>query len=315
MTLAEVKEKIGQLMKDYRFYAPYKNDGRLVTGYVASMDEVDLSAVIPDYSFKEAFFPSRQILFHYKKGKMIRFQEKCKSQIILGMSLPDLQALELYTKVFTNDYYFKCLINKTVVVGIAHEPVAKDYLETLPFDLLLIIKEGNKYEVAHRTHVGKKIALELGFSEAQKIKEKKFIPFKKFTFFKKIKEILLQDKAKKVFEDLGKRCIECGKCTLVCPTCFCFRLDDEPSLKDQEGLRVRTWDACFYHEFSEVAGNHRFLETTRERIKFWYYHKFVRIPDEYNLLGCVSCGRCSRTCPAKISLPNNLEAIYKTAAK
>jgi len=111
----------------------------------------------------------------------------------------------------------------------------------------------------------------------------------------------------KLWDDLGKKCIECGRCSLVCPTCFCFRFEDQAS-----GTRGRVLDSCFYHDFSEVAGGHRFLDSTARRIYFWYYHKFVRIPEQYNLPGCLECGRCIKACPVGIDIGKVLKEILKT---
>ena len=126
----------------------------------------------------------------------------------------------------------------------------------------------------------------------------------------KIRDIMknskMQGKYKKIWDELGQRCVECGKCTIVCPTCFCFRFEDESS-----GKRTRVPDSCFYKDFSEVAGNHKFLSSTAQRIYFWYYHKFVRIPEEYNLPGCVECNRCTKNCPVGIDIKKTLSKILK----
>ena len=123
---------------------------------------------------------------------------------------------------------------------------------------------------------------------------------------KKVKERLEEKFKSEIWTELSEKCLECGKCTAVCPTCFCFRLDD-----DSQKVRRRTLDSCFFHDFSEIAGNFKFLDCTAQRIYFWYYHKFVRIPEQYNLPGCVECGRCTKVCPAGIDLEEVLKKILQ----
>lgn len=315
MKLEELKERFEKLHKNYEIFAPVRREGRLQTDYINTMKCVELNAEIPDYSFKQAFFPSKQILFNFNKEKLRKHSFKGKEQLILGMSLPDAHALELYHRVFAKDLLFSEGIEKSTVIGIAREPVDEFYVGSLPIDAFLFIKKDNDYDFGIVTRKGQKIAKALDLKEFKKIKNRKFIPFRHFEFFKKVKQVMESDDSKEIFDELGKRCIECGKCTIACPTCFCFRLDDEPGLSQNKGMRIRTWDACFYHEFSEVAGGHRFLDKTSERIKFWYYHKFVRIPNDYQMTGCVSCGRCSKVCPVGINLPENLLKIVKVSEK
>lgn len=146
--------------------------------------------------------------------------------------------------------------------------------------------------------------------EYQKLRQKVKIKAKKPVLnwrLKRVKKKMEKIFNKKLWHELGRKCIECGQCTMVCPTCFCFRFADKANRK-----RERIPDSCFYHDFSEIAGGYQFLNNTAKRIYFWYYHKFVRIPKEYNLAGCVECNRCSKVCPVGIEIKEVLKEILKS---
>ncbi len=116
-----------------------------------------------------------------------------------------------------------------------------------------------------------------------------------------------------LWDEMEKICLSCGKCSIACPTCFCFDFKDkaEPGAQGRERVRGN----CFYSDFSLVAGGNRDLSTIKKRIYFWYVHKFIRIPKEYRIPGCVSCGRCVAVCPAGINIFKNLGKIAKIRAK
>jgi sulfhydrogenase subunit beta (sulfur reductase) len=110
-----------------------------------------------------------------------------------------------------------------------------------------------------------------------------------------------------VWEELGKKCLCCGSCSMVCPTCSCFDVHDE--IPD-EGVarRVRTWDACLYRDYALVAGGHNFRATRADRVKNRYYHKQEAFVREFGKPSCVGCGRCIENCPTGI----NVVEVFQT---
>lgn len=121
-----------------------------------------------------------------------------------------------------------------------------------------------------------------------------------------------------IWDDLAKICLGCGICSYVCPLCYCTNLNDKIDLDNSQcssscslckGSRSRIWDSCLLDHFSQVAGKHNFRAKLRDRIYNWYQHKFVRFPKEYGQVGCTSCGRCIKYCPAKINYRKVLEEV------
>jgi formate hydrogenlyase subunit 6/NADH:ubiquinone oxidoreductase subunit I len=107
------------------------------------------------------------------------------------------------------------------------------------------------------------------------------------------------------WDDVASRCLSCGSCTLVCPTCFCWDATDETLLPGDTIIRKRSWDSCFNPDYSYVAhGNTR--PNTRARYRQWLTHKFASWYRQFGTSGCIGCGRCITWCPAEI---NHLDEI------
>lgn len=118
-----------------------------------------------------------------------------------------------------------------------------------------------------------------------------------------------------VWEEIGARCLSCGNCTNVCPTCYCFDVKDESNLDLKTGRRIRVWDSCQNETFARVAGGENFREKRSDRKRHRFYRKFKYPVERHSRYFCTGCGRCTRTCMAKISLIETLEVLIKENAK
>lgn len=117
-------------------------------------------------------------------------------------------------------------------------------------------------------------------------------------------QIKLHDLLKKNFEhpqwdDIAERCLACGNCTQVCPTCFCHSEGDLASLDGTESTHQREWDSCFTAGHGYLAG-FQVRPDTRSRYRQWMTHKLDSWQAQYGRSGCVGCGRCTSWCPAEI---------------
>jgi sulfhydrogenase subunit beta (sulfur reductase) len=118
-----------------------------------------------------------------------------------------------------------------------------------------------------------------------------------------------------VFESTAQRCYSCGTCTNVCPTCFCFDVDDEVDLLLAGGSRQRKYDSCQFQDFAVVAGGHNFRRERADRVRHRWFRKFVYLLREHGVPSCVGCGRCSTYCTAGISLVDVLNSVVEEARK
>jgi len=110
------------------------------------------------------------------------------------------------------------------------------------------------------------------------------------------------------WDDVAERCLTCGNCTLVCPTCFCSGVEDVTDLAGAESERYRSWDTCFSVRHSHIHGGD-IRPSGRSRYRQWLTHKFASWQDQFGTSGCVGCGRCVTWCPVGIDVTAELAAL------
>ncbi len=111
------------------------------------------------------------------------------------------------------------------------------------------------------------------------------------------------------WDDVANRCLSCTNCTLVCPTCFCSAVEDVNSLDGEHAERVQRWDSCFTLGHSTLHGAGSVRGDTRSRYRQWLTHKLSTWWDQFEVSGCVGCGRCIAWCPVGIDLTQEVAAI------
>jgi len=114
-----------------------------------------------------------------------------------------------------------------------------------------------------------------------------------------------------IWDELGRRCLCCGSCSMVCPTCSCFNVTDRVSM-DSSATRDRSWDSCLYKDYAVVAGGHNFREDRADRVRNRYYHKQEAFVREFGMPSCVGCGRCIESCPTKIHVVEVFQKVRGT---
>ncbi|MDD5542584.1 MAG: 4Fe-4S dicluster domain-containing protein [Acidobacteriia bacterium] len=113
------------------------------------------------------------------------------------------------------------------------------------------------------------------------------------------------------WEETAERCLNCGNCTMVCPTCFCNTMEDVTDLSGVRAERWRKWDSCFTTDFSYIHGG-SIRSSAKSRYRQWLIHKLATWVDQFGTFGCVGCGRCITWCPVGIDLTEETAAILES---
>ena len=114
-----------------------------------------------------------------------------------------------------------------------------------------------------------------------------------------------------VWKEIGKECLNCGNCTMVCPTCFCHTVEDTTDLTGSTAERTRRWDSCFTMDFSILHGG-SVRSSSGARYRHWMTHKLSTWIDQFEMPGCVGCGRCITWCPVGIDITDVAAKLRKS---
>ncbi|TAN54744.1 MAG: sulfite reductase subunit A, partial [Rhodospirillales bacterium] len=114
------------------------------------------------------------------------------------------------------------------------------------------------------------------------------------------------------WDEVAKRCMSCGNCTMVCPTCFCSTMEDVTDLAGLTATRTRKWDSCFSVDYSYIHGG-SVRNSGASRYRQWMTHKLSHWVKQFGVSGCVGCGRCIIWCPVGIDITAEAKAIGKGA--
>lgn len=125
---------------------------------------------------------------------------------------------------------------------------------------------------------------------------------------KKLYDVLFANLDHPRWKEVADRCLSCGNCVQVCPTCFCHSEHDEPSLDGNTSDHQQEWDSCFTHDHSYISGK-LIRDDTEKRYRQWLTHKVGSWHLQFDTSGCVGCGRCVTWCPVGIDLTEELAAI------
>jgi len=173
----------------------------------------------------------------------------------------------------------------------------------------LFVDIGDSYVVEVLTPKGEELFKDSKFIEAdeesiklaEEVKKKAEALIGSEVEAKRAADLELSEVFESTFWDrVHEKCLGCGICTYLCPTCSCFDVVDEKS--DSGGERIRIWDPCLFSSYTLQASGFDPRPTGKERMRQRILHKFKYSPDSYGEPSCVGCGRCIINCPVNLDI-------------
>lgn len=314
---------VGQLGE---LHAPLKREGSLPAFGKVNDAKSDLSNILTDYvrtqlPLKKYLFAPEQELYRFSPEEgYVPVDLESSRKVIFGVHPCDIRSLGLLDRVFLEDYHdrrYDEARRDLVIIGISCVPDENCFCNCTGnedvsegYDLFLT-DIGDAYFVRVGTSAGEDIVRssrafeEVTPSAVAAFKAANLDRASRFVHGFDIMELPVLmpiEYWSGVWEEIGGKCLNCGGCSLVCPTCYCYDVYDSLNLDARTGKRIRRWDSCNYRDFALVAGGHNFRPDAATRLKMRYVHKHVTFVEEYGRSACVGCGRCIVTCPANISI-------------
>jgi len=334
---SEFKEKLLHLGE---LFAPVMKDGVAVFRQVESVDEIADDFELPRNNLRTIVEPQNEVLLTYKNHLNKELKEQLpeeKMRIVLWCRPCDARALSSLDDNFDDrsfpDPYYLRRRKKTVIIGLGcEEPFPYCFCGSVggnPFGTenldIIMTKLGNGFMFESLTDKGKNIEknLEELFvePEEEQIDLLRVIQGQSRTLLPRSapNTMILTAKLETMFESpiwkkWGDKCIGCGICTFLCPTCWCFDITDIETRG--KGYRIRTWDSCQFPLFTMHSSGHNPRPTKASRVRQRIMHKYRYHPVNYRgRIACVGCGRCTELCPEDIDLIEILNDIVQEDMK
>jgi sulfhydrogenase subunit beta (sulfur reductase) len=328
----EIAKLLSQWQKDFTVFAPSKESG---TAEMAVWDGKDTSfldwyrnTVVPP---KANFLQNMEKLFGFRKeGGSFKLETPApvaKKQLIFGIRPCDARAIAIIDMVFKDAYEDKYYLSRrqnSLLVGMGClKPYDSCFCTSLGLspaeaaDMDIMLTDiGGEYVIEEITAKGKELLAGTigpvdvaGKDELQikKIKEGGINIVKKSIDVKEITHRLPAAFENKAFwEGVSTKCVSCGICTFLCPTCYCFDINDE--LLKGDGARYRNWDSCSFPLYTKMpAENPR--EEKWKRVRQKVNHKYDFYPRLFDVIACTGCGRCIRLCPVNWDITQTLSGL------
>lgn len=328
----DVAKLLSQWSQEFSVFVPWRDEG---VAKWAKWDGKDTSfldwyrnTVVPP---KAIFLPQMEEMFSFQKDKEGYHIELPASdehqQLIFGIRPCDAKALAILDMTFKDVYedpYYLSRRNNTILIGLGctnpYDTCFCTSLGSSPTDStnvdLMLIDIGDQFLVEEVTDKGKELVANISLAEeATEADEARAKEAREAAYNKVTRQLDTKDIGQKLlasfdnqdyWKKIAAKCISCGICTFLCPTCYCFDINDE--LVKNQGERFRSWDSCAFPIYTKMPMENPRLEKWR-RLRQKVCHKYEFYPINFNIIACNGCGRCIRLCPVNWDITQTLAGL------
>ena len=301
-------------------------------------NEAHFAYTVGPHTLKRYLYPAERTFLTVKKeGRHIApsfDKAETPMQAVIGVRACELSALAILDRVLLDgpfvdsDYaqrrkrLFIVAVNCTRPGGTCFcASMGTGPKATVGYDLSLtevLHERGHSFVVSSNTTAGAEVLKQLGLTsaspeqlaEADRRLDDACEKMGRTLDRERLPEILNEAFDDRHWDEIASRCLTCGNCTSVCPTCFCTNIVDTTDLTGGEAQRIRQWDSCHTVAFSYIhGGSVRAGETARYRQ--WLMHKLSYWTEQFGTMGCVGCGRCITWCPVGIDITEEAKTFRK----
>ncbi len=339
ITKEDFRRMVEGLMEENDVFGPKWRDldskGNKVYRFLKlnDFDELQMDYTRTYSSPKNFFLPFKEELATYTLHNGDWEQDvryRIHPRVIVGMRACDINALRKLDEVmvksaFPNPYYLARRRN-TVIIGLDHEPLDDCFCRSVGADTvykgfdLFLTDIGEKYFVAIGSDTGYRILDRFGALETteadqdayKNVKHRIESKFKTQVNITIVPELMDLEFESEVWQKWGDKCMSCGSCAMVCPTCYCYGVEESVDLSFSQATKQRFLYSCNLVDFAAVAGNHNFRPEPHIRLKYRYYHQFRGFVEAFNQSLCVGCNRCGVACLAGINPKAVIDDLNET---
>jgi ferredoxin len=311
-------------------YGPIESNGVILHKRIADPGDMIVDGRSVN-SPKTVILPQTETLFTYTRGHEKILSDRSGgdgTNVIFGLRPCDAKALSTLDHVFNDEFkdsHFTEALDRSILIGLAcSEPGSNCFCTSFEYgpgsgeDMDILLTDlGDRYFVDAITDRGRSLAgggnglFSPATEEDRELKDDT-ISRSESRITRKVKVDGLPSILEGSFEsDLWKaiamKCLGCGICTYLCPTCHCFDIQDEVHLGT--GRRARMWDSCMYPEYTLHTSGHNPRPARMNRLRNRVLHKFKYYHDNFGNFLCVGCGRCVDMCPVNVDIIDIIDRV------